>query len=101
MDWSRCRLAVLSACLTATGELQGYVNPDSLVRAFLAAGARGVLAASWAIDSRATHLFFENFYRHLLAGRPAAFALQHAATDLRRRTEFAHPYYWAPFQLYR
>jgi CHAT domain-containing protein len=101
MDWGRCRLVVLSACLTATGEFQGSVNPQSLVRAFLMGGAQRVIASSWAVDSTATRQLFENFYPILLSGKPAQFALQQAEQRIQNNPRFAHPYYWAAFQLYR
>ena len=101
MNWSRCHLVALSGCLTGTGEFQGAVNPQSLVRAFLLGGAQSVIASSWSVDSAATHQLFENFYRILLTGTPAHLALQQASRQLQDDPRFASPYYWAAFQIYR
>src|SRR5947209_19147054 len=61
-DWSQCRLAVLSACLTAAGEERGPVNPRSLVRALLAAGASRVMASRWTADEATTPVLMGHFY---------------------------------------
>ena len=97
LQLSRLRLVFLSACSTAVGEV-GTVNLDSLVRAFLEAGAGRVVGARWEIDSSATSRLVDRFYDSLLAGAPPAEALRQAATTVRQR--HAHPYYWAGLQLY-
>jgi len=99
-DWSRCGLAVLSACSTGTGERNSFVNPESLVRAFLNAGAGRVIASRWNVDSAATEKFMRTFYRSVLAGAPPSTALRRAAEILRRDPLTDHPYYWAAFQLF-
>jgi CHAT domain-containing protein len=100
-DWRRCRLAVLSACLTAAGELRGPSNPESLVHAFLLAGVHNVVATQWKIDSRASRSFMNAFYNSLFAGEQPAAALQTARRSLHSIPEFRHPYYWGAFQIYQ
>ncbi len=78
-DWSHCQIAVLSACLTATGEARGVVNNQSLVQAFLSAGARRVVAARWSIDSEATSALMSEFYAKLVSGKSVPEALCGAA----------------------
>jgi CHAT domain-containing protein/predicted negative regulator of RcsB-dependent stress response len=99
-DWSRCRLAVLSACSTGTGEAQtrGAVNPESLVRRLLWAGVGGVVATRWNMDSETGEKFIERFYTGLLSGQEVARALQEAGTVLRDDPATSHPYFWAGFQ---
>jgi len=99
-NWQKCRLAVLSACLTAAGEERGPVNPQSLVRALLAAGARRVMAARWSIDSESTPVLMRAFYDSLLAGASPAAALQDATARIRNASGWQHPYYWAAFDIY-
>jgi CHAT domain-containing protein len=99
-DWSRCRLAVLSACSTGTGESKGPANPVSLVRAFLRAGAERVVASRWNVDSWATTALMNRFYELLLSGRSVADALREAAEAIRNSDGTSHPYYWAAFQTY-
>jgi CHAT domain-containing protein len=99
-DWSHCSLAVLSACSTGTGERNGFVNPESLVRAFLNAGAGRVIASRWNVDTAATAGFMRRFYQSVLSGALPSSALREAAEALRKDPTTAHPYYWAAFQLF-
>jgi CHAT domain-containing protein len=95
-----CRLAVLSACLTAVGQTGGLTNPESLVHALLDAGAQTVISSRWSIDSSATASLMALFYSDLqMTGVPAQ-SLHHASQLLRARTHYAHPYYWSAFQTY-
>lgn len=100
-DWSRCRLAVLSACAAASGETRGAHNPESLVRALTKAGASRIVASLWNVDSAATEVLMKHFYGSLAGGERPERALQTAQQQLRRRSaEWDHPYYWSGFQLY-
>src|SRR5581483_6115111 len=98
--WNSCRLAVLSACLTAAANERGPVDPQSLVRALLAAGAQRVVAARWSIDSESTRRFMGAFYDSLFKGSAPAVALQQASTAVRAEKGWEHPYYWAAFDLF-
>jgi CHAT domain-containing protein len=97
-DWGRCRLAVLSACSTGTGEVRGPVNPESLVRNLLWAGVARVVATRWNVDAETGVLLMDQFYDALLSGSDAARSLQQAARRLRENNATSHPYYWAAFQ---
>jgi CHAT domain-containing protein len=97
-DWSRCRLAVLSACSTGTGETRGPVNPESLVRGLLWAGVARVVATRWNMNSDTGEKFIERFYAGLLSGEEVARALQKAGAPLRDDPSTSHPYFWAGFQ---
>jgi CHAT domain-containing protein len=93
-------LVVLSACETGTGRLAGEEGIMNLARAFLAAGAKSVVASLWAVDDRATATLMENFYRHLAAGAQVREALRQAQLDF--ITDYgvkAQPYYWAGFEV--
>jgi CHAT domain-containing protein/tetratricopeptide (TPR) repeat protein len=97
-DWTRCRLAVLSACSTGTGETRGPVNPESLVRSLLWAGVARVVASRWNSDSETGVQFMDRFYTSLLGGKDVAVALQAASKELRENEATSHPFYWAAFQ---
>jgi len=99
-DWRNTRLAVLSACLTATGEERGAVNNKSLVQALLSAGARRVVAARWSVDSEATRVLMEAFYTHVLSGDLVPVSLAAAEAEVARGAEWRHPYYWAGFDAF-
>ncbi|XP_078350819.1 tetratricopeptide repeat protein 28-like [Oculina patagonica] len=92
------KLVVLSCCHSA----QGKVTPEGVVgigRAFLAAGARSVLVALWAIDDEATMEFMKSFYTHLKDGNSASVALNRSMKCLRESEKFGAVKYWAPFVL--
>ncbi|MBI3681957.1 MAG: CHAT domain-containing protein [Acidobacteria bacterium] len=97
-NWTRCRLVVLSACSSGTGETTGPVNPESLVRRLLWAGVARVVASRWNADSETGVRLMEEFYDGLLAGLDVPVALQQSAERTRRQTVSKHPYYWAGFQ---
>jgi len=97
-DWSRCRLAVLSACSTGTGEVRGPVNPESLVRNLLWAGVARVVATRWNVDTETSALLMDRFYDNVLTGWNVSRSLQEAARRVRQNKATSHPYYWAAFQ---
>ncbi|MCR5864148.1 CHAT domain-containing protein [Aquincola sp. J276] len=94
----RARLVVLSACETGLGEPGATDEGVGLVRAFLMAGARQVLASPWAVDDAASADFMAAFYRRWAAGQPADAALADAQRAL--RAQRPHPAHWAAFRLY-
>ena len=99
-NWSQCRLAVLSACLTATGEERGAVNNQSLVQALLSAGAWRVVAARWSVDSEATRVLMEAFYTRVLSGESVPKSLSDAEAEVANAPEWRHPYFWAGFDAF-
>jgi CHAT domain-containing protein/cytochrome c-type biogenesis protein CcmH/NrfG len=97
---ARCRLAVLSACSTGTGESDELVDPESLASSFLRAGVPAVVAARWRIDSAVTSNLIDEFYEAFLKGQEVPQALHAAALTLRSRPLTGHPYYWAAFSAF-
>ncbi|CAH3181394.1 unnamed protein product [Porites lobata] len=91
------KLVVLSCCHSASGQIraEGIVG---IARAFLASGARAVLAALWAVDDKATMWFMSHFYEHLVQGESASESL-HQAMKSMRETRFSDIMQWAPFML--
>ena len=61
-------LVTLSACDTSTGTAQGQDGVASLVRPFVAAGARAVVANLWAADDTFSAALMREFYRELARG---------------------------------
>ena len=91
------KLVVLSCCHSARGQVraEGIVG---IARAFLASGARAVLAALWAVEDEATMWFMNHFYEHLVRGESASESL-HQAMKSMRETRFSDVMQWAPFML--
>lgn len=93
-------LVTLSACDTGAGRLveqEGIVN---LVRAFLFAGARSVVASIWAADDVFTTSMMKRFYRNLAKGADRGMALRQAKLELIDQFgDDAAPFLWAGFTL--
>ncbi len=96
------RLIVLSACRTAlaSGAVSDVPAGDDwvgLVRAFLGAGARNVIATLWAVEDRSTARVMERLHRRLRAGDSEAVALSQAQRETLRNPATSGPFYWAGF----
>ncbi len=100
-------LVVLSACNTA-GESDEAYNGEGfagLTRAFMFAGARGLVVSHWAVESLSTKQLMTQMFRQLAQGDNATTALGKARENIRatpleaggQRYSRAHPYFWAPF----
>ena len=91
------KLVVLSCCHSASGQVraEGVVG---IARAFLASGARAVLAALWAVEDKATMQFMNHFYEHLVRGESASESLRQAMKWM-RENRFSDVKQWAPFML--
>lgn len=94
--WPGSELVVLSACASGVGETASFPNPDSLVRAFLSAGTRRVVAARWPVDSAAALDFMRRFYFLIARGTRPSMATSMAASEVRRARP--HPHDWAVFE---
>ena len=116
------RLVVLSACETAFPGTELLDEVVSLPTGLLQAGAAAVIASLWPVDDLATMVLFSRFYELWRGkGLTLAEALRGAQLWLRDLTAtnramafpqvdfgrsgspgprpYAHPYWWAPFQL--
>jgi len=102
-------LVVLSACETAAGvsgvggrragQDESAESLDGLVRAFITANARAVLATYWKVPAIAeTDEFMRSFYG---TGRtaPIGTALRTAQMGMIGNPRFSHPYFWGAYFL--
>ncbi len=89
-------LATLSACETGLGKIANGDDVVGLTRGFLFAGASTIVASLWQVDDRATSELMRQFYEGLKSMDKRE-ALRLAQLDTKKR--YAHPYYWAAFQL--
>lgn len=89
---------VLSAC--QTGEVTATHSNEVLgmVRALLYAGANNLVLSSWQVQSAATALWMETFYRAAQTNPPSE-AARLARLAVKARPEYRDPYFWAPFVL--
>jgi hypothetical protein len=103
-------LVVLSACDTASGvrdqtlarssgQEEAGSTLEGLVRAFLTANARAVLATYWQVSAEAeSDAFMRSFYASARGGSIGE-SLRTAQTALIRQPATSHPFYWAPYFL--
>lgn len=91
-------IVTLSGCETALTDVSVGDELIGLQRGFLFAGARGLVGSLWNINDVATTLIMTLFYEQLLSGVPPDTALQQAMLLALEDPEYAHPYFWAPFQ---
>ena len=85
----RDSLVVLSCFHNGRGRILKGEGVVVIARAFLAAGARSVFVALWAIDGEATMLFMKSFYQHLKKGKTASAAVHQSIKSLRESEEFS------------
>lgn len=104
-------LIILSACDTAAGASAaasreagiaggGDFALDGLVRAFVAAGGRSVVASHWPVpdDYDATQRLVSRLFL-AAPGTPTATALRQAQRALMDDPDTSHPYYWSGFAI--
>jgi CHAT domain-containing protein len=93
-------LVTLSACDGAAGTSEGIAGTNSLVEAFLMAGARTVVASIWEADDTFTAALMRRFYGNLKLGHDKAEALTMAERELLKMYgSNAAPQYWAGFRI--
>ena len=96
----RTNLAVLSACDTAVGMVEGQEGVANLSRAFLLAGSLSVVSTLWAVDDAFSATLMRAFYSSLAQGTTKAAALATAQRYVMQRfPEIAVPWYWAGYML--
>ena len=94
------KLVSLSACETGRGGQNRIEGTVGLTRAYLAAGARTVVASNWSIEDRATSEVMATFYDRVTEGATPHVAMRDARRDYLSRYPDAHPSRWAAFDVY-
>jgi len=99
LSMPRTTLVVLGACETATGFMTQSQGPLSLARAFLAAGADGVVASLWTVNDSASARLLTRFHRAYRTTGHAAEALREAQASLLHSGDpvLSDPSRWGPF----
>jgi CHAT domain-containing protein len=93
----RAHLVVLSACDSGATRHEASGDPFGLVRGFLCAGARTLVASRWRVDDRSTAEWMGAFYCALASERCVGDAYLAACATVRAKRP--HPFHWAPFVL--
>ena len=93
-------LVVLSACNTALGKSIKGEGLVGIVRGFMYAGAKRVVASHWKVDDEATGELMARFYEEMFKqNRSPAAALRQAQLAMRQHDRWQSPFYWAAFVL--
>ncbi|MGB3465838.1 MAG: CHAT domain-containing protein [Cyclobacteriaceae bacterium] len=97
----QAKLAVLSACNTGYGKLEGGEGVMSLARAFTYAGTESVVMSHWPADDESSSMIMQYFYKYLADGhrkdealRKAKLAYLTTANPVKQ-----NPFYWNNFVL--
>jgi CHAT domain-containing protein len=93
-------LVVLSACSTALGKPVSGEGMVGIVRGFMYAGVKRIVASLWKVDDEATGELMRRFYEGMFRDHltPAA-ALREAQLGIWRQSRWSAPFYWAAFSL--
>jgi CHAT domain-containing protein len=95
-------LVVLSACDTGGGGAfdQGVADVGGslggLTRAFIYAGARGLVVSHWQVDSQATTRLMVGMFGSPNASQAQALRASELSL-MNSQDQYSHPYYWAAF----
>ena len=100
LDLRNTKLAVLSACETALGDITSE-GVWGLQRAFKMAGVQTIVMSLWQVDDEATSILMQYFYEELFRQPQSRFsphaALASAQRRMRQHPQYSSPYYWAAF----
>ena len=97
LDFSDCRLAVLSACKTGLGKSKNIEGVYGLQRALKLSGVDKIVMSLWNVDDYSTAKLMEYFYNFLFEGLSDEEALCKA--QIKVREELNTPDLWGGFVL--
>ncbi len=93
------RLITLSACESGLGKVARGDEILGFTRSFLSAGASSIVASLWPVADDATEVLMNRLYNELATGRDLMQGMQTAQLEVQRNRRFAHPFFWAPFNV--
>jgi CHAT domain-containing protein len=92
-------LVTLSACETGLGRIARGDEILGFTRAFFYAGATSLIVSMWPVADESSALTMRTFYSQLANGDEAIDAMRTAQLAVLHNPRFAHPFFWAPFDL--
>lgn len=96
----KTKLAVLSACETALGDVKGNEGVYGLQRAFKIAGVQNLVMSLWKVPSDETSEFMEEFYKNIFEKKSINDAFYNAQMFMKSKNR-NDPYNWAAWILVR
>jgi len=94
------KLAVLSACQTALGDIQGNEGVYGLQRAFKMAGVQNLVMSLWKVPDETTAEFMQAFYKNIFNQQFIEDAFYNAQTVMKNKYR-DNPFKWAAWILVR
>lgn len=99
LDLRGVRLITLSACESGLGRVARGDEIIGFTRSLLSAGANSIVASLWPVADDSTDVLMGRLYRELAAGRDLMAGMQQAQLEVQKNRRFAHPFFWAPFNV--
>ncbi|MBC7994786.1 MAG: CHAT domain-containing protein [Rhizobacter sp.] len=99
LDLRGVRLITLSACESGLGRVARGDEIIGFTRSLLSAGASSIVASLWPVADDSTDVLMSRLYRELAAGRDLMAGMQQAQLEVQKNRRFAHPFFWAPFNV--
>ncbi len=99
LNMSGVSLVTLSACESGLGKV---VKGDEIIgftRSFLSAGAGSMVASLWPVADESTEALMTRMYQTMGEGTDLMDAMRQAQLDVQKKRRFAHPFFWAPFNV--
>jgi CHAT domain-containing protein len=98
IDLKGSRMVVLSTCESGLGKVSKGDEIWGFTRSFLSAGSAALLVSLWPVADESTARLMTSFYGQLGKQELRA-ALRSAQLALIHDKDYAHPFFWAPFNL--
>jgi CHAT domain-containing protein/predicted negative regulator of RcsB-dependent stress response len=92
-------LVTLSACESGLGKVARGDEIIGFTRSFLSAGVNSIVASLWPVADESTDVLMNRLYKDMAGGRDLMTSMQQAQLDVQKNRRFAHPFFWAPFNV--
>jgi CHAT domain-containing protein len=91
----RADLVTLSGCATGASVAAAGDELLGITRGLFCAGAKTLLLSLWNVHDQSTESFMTRLYQRIAGGDEVVGSLRDTMREV--RSEYPHPYYWAPF----
>lgn len=98
LNLTNTKLAILSACETGLGEIDGNEGVYGLKRTFKIAGVQNIILSLWQVPDKETMEFMLLFYEELYKDSETT-VLEAFETTQKKMRQLYDPYFWAAFVL--
>ena len=92
-------LVTLSACESGLGKVSDGDEIVGFTRSFLSAGVSSLVASLWPVADESTEALMSKMYGSMGQGADLMDAMRQAQLEVQKRRKFAHPFFWAPFNV--